>query len=367
MIVVDEPAYVRWMQERILAPMADAVEGLGKLFSEVTYALSEEQISEDAAAVLYQTIKDRQGRQRKAADRRTHLGGIVARQVGVQPVVASPAPKKQPSKRQPAGKTDPVKLFKRRERACVCSMPKELKSLFSTGEQAALSIVSEQNRHEGVCALAVGTIAARARVCVRTAQNAIRKAALGGLLTIEPQTNAPNLVTVVSDLWRKWWLKWVRKAPLESEKIQKEEIDKAPPMGARNFTSETPKPSRQPFPAKPTLNQQISVSTKLVEEASPRPAPPEKWPAPKVQPWMTLWHRSFLTKWASYVHVDPAAYPFAIHGAGLREDVRKWLEQEAGHGGAGWGVTRIGSRFYLGFKLPQLAAGFEFRWRGAKS
>ena len=82
---------------------------------------------------------------------------------------------------------------------------------------------------------------------------------------------------------------------------------------------------------------------------------------------MTLWHRSFLTKWASYVHVDPAAYPFAIHGAGLREDVRKWLEQEAGHGGAGWGVTRIGSRFYLGFKLPQLAAGFEFRWRGAKS
>ena len=88
-------------------------------------------------------------------------------------------------------------------------MPPALASRFTTGELAVLRIVSDEVRAGGQCTLCIDAIAARAGVCRRLAQNAIRQAARLGLLTIqerrrEGQKNLPNIVRVISREWLAW-------------------------------------------------------------------------------------------------------------------------------------------------------------------
>jgi hypothetical protein len=88
-------------------------------------------------------------------------------------------------------------------------MPPTLACKFTTSELAVLRIVGDAVREGGCCTLCIDAIAARAGVCRRTAQNAIRTAAGLGLLTVQErrmqgQKNLPNVLRVVSREWAAW-------------------------------------------------------------------------------------------------------------------------------------------------------------------
>lgn len=98
---------------------------------------------------------------------------------------------------------------RRRLLACSGPMPPALAARFTTGQLAVLRIVADEVASKGVCGLCVDAIAARAGVCRRLAQAAIRLAAGDGLLTVEERRhegrkNSPNLVRIISREWQAW-------------------------------------------------------------------------------------------------------------------------------------------------------------------
>jgi hypothetical protein len=100
-------------------------------------------------------------------------------------------------------------IERRRTLAASGPMPPQLACRFTTGELAVLRIVADQVRDNGQCVLPVDAIAARAGVCRRLAQNAIREAARQGLLTIQERRRAGrrndyNVLRIVSREWLTW-------------------------------------------------------------------------------------------------------------------------------------------------------------------
>jgi hypothetical protein len=100
-------------------------------------------------------------------------------------------------------------IERRRTLAASGPMPPQLAARFTTSELAVLRIVADAVRDNGQCVLPVDAIAARAGVCRRLAQNAIRQAAREGLLTIqerrrEGRRNDYNVVRIVSTEWLMW-------------------------------------------------------------------------------------------------------------------------------------------------------------------
>ncbi len=98
---------------------------------------------------------------------------------------------------------------RRRLLACSGPMPPALAARFTTGQLAVLRIVADEVAAKGVCGLCIDAIAARAGVCRRLAQAAIRLAAGDGLLTVEERRhegrkNSPNLVRIISREWQAW-------------------------------------------------------------------------------------------------------------------------------------------------------------------
>src|SRR4051794_26940602 len=88
-------------------------------------------------------------------------------------------------------------------------MPPALACEFTVSELAVLRIIGDEVRQHGQCARCVDEIAARAGVCRRMVQNAIREAARLGLLTIEERRregrrNLPNVIRIVSKEWTMW-------------------------------------------------------------------------------------------------------------------------------------------------------------------
>jgi len=98
---------------------------------------------------------------------------------------------------------------RRRLLACSGPMPPALAARFTTGQLAVLRIVGDEVAARGVCGLCVDAIAARAGVCRRLAQAALRLAEGDGLLTIEERRhegrkNSTNLVRIISREWQAW-------------------------------------------------------------------------------------------------------------------------------------------------------------------
>lgn len=98
---------------------------------------------------------------------------------------------------------------RRRRLAYSGPLPPALAARFTPAQLAVLRIVGDAVAASGVCALCLDAIAARAGVCRRTAQAAIRLAEGDGLLIIQERrrsgrTNDTNLVRVISREWQTW-------------------------------------------------------------------------------------------------------------------------------------------------------------------
>src|SRR5215212_6849839 len=103
----------------------------------------------------------------------------------------------------------PVAIARRRHLAASGPMPPALACKFTVSELAVLRIVGDEVRQHGHCARCVDEIAARAGVCRRLVQNALREAARLGLLTIEERRregrrNLPNVVRIIAKEWTTW-------------------------------------------------------------------------------------------------------------------------------------------------------------------
>src|SRR3954466_14953812 len=111
-----------------------------------------------------------------------------------------------PPKRRQRAPERPVAIARRRHLAASGPMPPVLACKFTVSELAVLRIIGDEVRQHGLCERCVDELAARAGVCRRMVQNAIREAARLGLLTVEERRregrrNLPNIVRIVSKGW----------------------------------------------------------------------------------------------------------------------------------------------------------------------
>ncbi|MCJ2062302.1 hypothetical protein MKK63_06250 [Methylobacterium sp. J-088] len=112
-----------------------------------------------------------------------------------------------------------VAIERRRRLACSGPMPPALASRFTTGQLAVLRVVGDEMARNGACGLFIDAIAARAGVCRRLAQAAIRLAEGDGLLTIQERRHQgrksdPNVVRIISREWLQWLRRGGRSAAL---------------------------------------------------------------------------------------------------------------------------------------------------------
>src|SRR3954464_3765907 len=136
--------------------------------------------------------------------RRSVLRGDL-KPVGIPPGRPSIFPPRRPQR----APQHPVAIARRRHLAASGPMPPALACKFTVSELAVLRIVGDEVRLHGCCDRCVDEIAARAGVCRRMVQNALREAARLGLLTIEERRregrrNLPNVIRIVSKEWMGW-------------------------------------------------------------------------------------------------------------------------------------------------------------------
>src|SRR3954463_5444334 len=114
-----------------------------------------------------------------------------------------------PPKRRQRAPQRPVAIARRRHLAASGPMPPAQACKFTGSELAVLRIIGDEVRQHGLCERCVDELAARAGVCRRMVQSAIREAARLGLLTVEERRragrrNLPNVVRVISKEWSSW-------------------------------------------------------------------------------------------------------------------------------------------------------------------
>ncbi len=118
----------------------------------------------------------------------------------------------------------PVAIARRRHLAASGPMPPSLACKFTVSELAVLRIIGDEVRQHGHCDRCIDEIAARAGVCRRMVQNAIREAARLGLLTVEERRregrrNLPNVVRIVSKEWVTWLARGGRSSRPQAEPL----------------------------------------------------------------------------------------------------------------------------------------------------
>ncbi|SFT28223.1 hypothetical protein [Methylobacterium sp. yr668] len=157
-----------------------------------------------------------------------------------------------PPKRLQRAPERSVTIERRRRLACSGPMPPALASRFTTGQLAVLRIVGDEMDRQGACGLCIDAIAARAGVCRRLAQGAIRLAEGDGLLTIQERRhqgrkNDPNVLRIISREWLQWLRRGGRSAapallggigcktmhPTGKGDPQRQVVDTAPSKGCR--------------------------------------------------------------------------------------------------------------------------------------
>ena len=157
-----------------------------------------------------------------------------------------------PPKRLQRAPERSVAIERRRRLACSGPMPPALASRFTTGQLAVLRIVGDEMARNGACGLCIDAIAARAGVCRRLTQAAIRLAEGDGLLTIQERRHQgrksdPNVVRIISREWLQWLRRGGRSAapallgsigcktlhPTDKGDPQRQVVDAEPKKGCR--------------------------------------------------------------------------------------------------------------------------------------
>jgi hypothetical protein len=142
----------------------------------------------------------------------------------LKPVGIPGRPSIFPPRRPQRAPQRPVAIARRRHLAASGPMPPALACKFTVSELAVLRIVGDEVRQHGQCDRCVDELAARAGVCRRMVQNAIREAARLGLLTIEERRregrrNLPNVIRIVSKEWTVWLTRGGRAARPAAEPL----------------------------------------------------------------------------------------------------------------------------------------------------
>src|SRR3954449_4009984 len=128
----------------------------------------------------------------------------------IKPVGLPPGrPSLFPPRRLQRAPKRPVAIARRRHLAASGPMPPALACKFTVSELAVLRIIGDEVCQHGQCARCVDEIAARAGVCRRMVQNALREAARLGLLAVEERRregrrNLPNVVRIIAKEWTSW-------------------------------------------------------------------------------------------------------------------------------------------------------------------
>lgn len=107
---------------------------------------------------------------------------------------------------------------RRRLLACSGPMPPALAARFTVGQLAVLRVIGDEVARNGACGLCVDTIAARAGVCRRLAQAAVRLAEGDGLIVVQERRhqgrkNDPNVIRIISREWQLWMRRGRRNFP----------------------------------------------------------------------------------------------------------------------------------------------------------
>ena len=166
---------------------------------------------EDLARAIWQAW----AAQAVSDDEAEHLAGLIhvrkaAARGEREPVGRVPGrPSIFPPRRLQRPPARAMAIARRRQLAASGPMPPALAAHFTTAELAVLRIVGDEVRQHGHCARCVDEIAARAGVCRRMVQAALREAARLGLLTVQERRrdgrrNLPNVVRIVSKEWTVW-------------------------------------------------------------------------------------------------------------------------------------------------------------------
>src|SRR5215210_818816 len=193
--------------------MADAIDGartltrLDDLSRSIWQGLTAGAVADDDAQALAERLH---------ACRAVLRGDL--KPVGLPPSRPSIFP---PRRLQKAPKR-PVAIARRRHLAASGPMPPALACKFTVSELAVLRIIGDELRQHGLCDRCIDEIAARAGVCRRMVQNAIREAARLGLLTIEERRrdgrrNLPNVIRILSKEWMSWLSRGGRSSPPPAE------------------------------------------------------------------------------------------------------------------------------------------------------
>src|SRR5215213_6414843 len=128
----------------------------------------------------------------------------------IKPVGLPPGrPSIFPPRRLQRAPQRPVAIARRRHLASARPMPPARACKFTVSELAVLRSIGDEVRQHGQCARCVDELAARAGVCRRMVQNAVREAARLGLVTVEERRregrrNLPNIVRIISKEWTSW-------------------------------------------------------------------------------------------------------------------------------------------------------------------
>jgi hypothetical protein len=135
-----------------------------------------------------------------------------------------------------------VAIERRRRLASSGPLPPPLACLFTTGELAVLRIVGDECRDKGACLLPLGAIAARAGVCRKLAQNAIRLARREGLLHYEErrtpgQVSKTNVLKIASKEWGAWLARGPRRENLGGKKFAPTDTRVRNPSESRSGTN----------------------------------------------------------------------------------------------------------------------------------
>jgi hypothetical protein len=177
--------------------IADAVESArsGRALDDIARlvwrALAEGHLDDDTAGRLAGQLEARR---------------VLCRSGGVLRTERPPTARREPVQRSP----DRQRSIERRRRlAAAGPLPPALASNFTLSQLAVLRVVADEVRTHGRCFRSLNELAARAGVCRRTAQGALREAARLGLVHIQERRrtawmNDPNVVSVVSPEWRTW-------------------------------------------------------------------------------------------------------------------------------------------------------------------